>query len=187
MLYQDSGCSRSSASFVDYGNVRRPRERSPRELVATWSCRSARGPEMPFTRRDLFTTAVAMGVGAVGPFGCGPARAQGRLDDWNAVRDLFNLSPDRVHMSTMLLTSHPAPVREAIDRHRSSLDADPVVYLEDNGESLTEASRGAAAGYLGMHPAHVALTDSTTMGIGLMYTSLGLGEGDEVLTTEEDY
>jgi selenocysteine lyase/cysteine desulfurase len=38
-----------------------------------------------------------------------------------------------------------------------------------------------------MHPAHVALTDSTTMGIGLIYTSLDLGPNDEVLTTNEDY
>ncbi|WP_375261929.1 aminotransferase class V-fold PLP-dependent enzyme [Palleronia sp.] len=90
-------------------------------------------------------------------------------------------------MSTMLITSHPAPVREAIGRHRDALDADPVAYLEENGTRLTEASRAAAASYLGMHPAHVALTDSTTMGVGLIYTGLKVGPGQEVLTTDEDY
>lgn len=142
---------------------------------------------MPITRRGLFGFAAAMGTALAGPPGLRRAQAQGDLGDWNSVRDLFPLSPDRVHMSTMLITSHPAPVREAIERHRSSLDADPVEYLESNGDRLTEASREAAAGYLGVHPSHVALTDSTTMGIGLIYSALALGPGDEVLTTDEDY
>ena len=142
---------------------------------------------MPITRRNLFMAAASMGTALATPPGLHQARAQGAYDDWGAVRELFPLSPDKVHMSAMLITSHPASVRDAIERHRGGLDADPVGYLETNGDKLTEASRNAAADYLGMHPAHVALTDSTTMGIGLMYTSLGLGEGDEVLTTEEDY
>jgi len=129
----------------------------------------------------------AIGAGLVGPPWLARAHAQSGLADWSAVRDLFDLSPDRVHMSTMILTSHPAPVREAIERHRRNLDADPVEYLEENGDALTEASRNAAADYLGMNPAHIALTDSTTMGIGLIYSALDLGPGDEVLTTEEDY
>jgi len=143
---------------------------------------------MPITRRDLFLHAARAGAALAVPLGTGLARAQqqGR-DDWSAVRDSFTLAPDVIHMSAMLLASHPAPVRNAIARHRLALDADPVTYLEANGERLTEGSRKAAADYLGVHPGHVALTDSTTMGIGLFYSSLALGPDDEVLTTEEDY
>ena len=47
--------------------------------------------------------------------------------------------------------------------------------------------REAVAGYLGSDPALIALTDSTTMGLGLVYGTLRLGEGDEVLTTPHDH
>jgi len=116
-----------------------------------------------------------------------PVASDAPLGDWSAVRDLFPLARDRIHMSAMLLASHPSPVARAIERHRAGLDADPVGYLEANDESLTEAARAAAGRYLGIHPSHVALTDSTTMGVGLVYGGFPLKPGDEVLTTEEDY
>ncbi|MCT7378402.1 aminotransferase class V-fold PLP-dependent enzyme [Chelativorans salis] len=106
---------------------------------------------------------------------------------WEWLRGLFDLSPDTVHMSSMLLASHPRPVREAIEEHRRALDADPVRYLARNDNRLTAAARQAAGEYLGIHSSHVALTDSTTMGVGLVYTGLKLRPGDDVLTTTEDY
>ena len=50
-----------------------------------------------------------------------------------------------------------------------------------------EAAREALAGYLGADPAEIALTDSTTMGLGLVYARMRLEPGDEVLTTEHDF
>jgi selenocysteine lyase/cysteine desulfurase len=45
----------------------------------------------------------------------------------------------------------------------------------------------AAAKYLGIEPKQVALTESTTMGLGLVYHGLQLKPGQEILTTEQDY
>jgi selenocysteine lyase/cysteine desulfurase len=45
----------------------------------------------------------------------------------------------------------------------------------------------AAAGYLGVDPTEIALTDSTTMGLGLLYGGLALREGQEILTTTHDH
>jgi selenocysteine lyase/cysteine desulfurase len=106
---------------------------------------------------------------------------------WEDVRAQFDLSADRIHMSAMLLSSHPKPVRDAIEKHRRGLDADPVTYLESNGSRLTEASRSAAASHLGLAASNIALTDSTTMGVGLVYNGLKLRSGQEILTTTEDY
>src|SRR5690606_41594887 len=47
--------------------------------------------------------------------------------------------------------------------------------------------RQAAAEYLGARPEEVALTDSTTMGLGLLYGGIRLRPGQEVLTTEHDF
>jgi selenocysteine lyase/cysteine desulfurase len=44
-----------------------------------------------------------------------------------------------------------------------------------------------AAAYLGVSPNEIALTDSTTMGLAILYSGLPLRAGDEVLTTVHDH
>ncbi len=58
------------------------------------------------------------------------------LDDWAEIRSQFRLSPDFIHMSAMLLASHPEPVRQAIERHRNALDERTVAYIELNNDKL---------------------------------------------------
>ncbi len=90
-------------------------------------------------------------------------------------------------MSALLVSSHPRPVREAIDRYRRELDANPVRYLQENNNPRKGAVREAAANYFGGRAQDVALTDSTTMGIALVYHGLNLNPDDDVLTTEHAY
>ncbi|HEX2255419.1 MAG TPA: aminotransferase class V-fold PLP-dependent enzyme, partial [Afifellaceae bacterium] len=108
-------------------------------------------------------------------------------DEWQWVRDEFALSEGTIHMSAMLVTSHPRLVREAIDEHRRGLDADPITYLEAHDARLKQAARDAAGRYLDVDGSQIALTDSTTMGVGLVYNCLRLNEGDEILSTDEGY
>lgn len=107
--------------------------------------------------------------------------------DWGAVRRLFALSPEAIDMSAMLIASHPRPVRAAIARYRDALDAAPVTYLERNNDRLTNDVISEAARYFHTSPRAIALTDSTTQGVGLVYSGLRLRRGQEVLTTEKDY
>jgi selenocysteine lyase/cysteine desulfurase len=109
------------------------------------------------------------------------------LDDWAAIRSQFRLSSDFIHMSAMLLASHPEPVRQAIERHRNGLDERTAAYIEQNNDKLQARARAAAGHYLGVDGSHVALTDSTTTGVGLVYGGLVLTPEDEILTTTEDY
>jgi isopenicillin-N epimerase len=106
-------------------------------------------------------------------------------DEWQAVRAQFDLAPDWVHLGGFLLASHPRVVREAIERHRRALDDNPVLYLEDHGRA--EPGRRAAATYMGVTPEEIALTDSTTMGLAILYAGLPLRAGDEILTTTHDH
>lgn len=107
--------------------------------------------------------------------------------DWTAVREQFDLAPDRVHLSNHFLASHPRPVREAIERFRRELDADPTRYLFRQGSRLRRDVLTAAAEYFSASPAAIALTDSTTMGLALLYQGLPLDQRDEILTTEHDH
>ena len=110
-----------------------------------------------------------------------------QLDSWDAVRDQFPLARDIIHMAGFFLASHPAPVRKAIETHRLGLDDNPIGYWLEHRERLEADVLRAAAEYLGVNPTDIALTDSTTMGLGLLYGGLSLREGQEVLTTTHDH
>jgi selenocysteine lyase/cysteine desulfurase len=92
-----------------------------------------------------------------------------------------------VNLATFMLASHPPKVREAIERHRRGLDENAALYLREHEEELEFEARAAAAGHLGAEAGEVALTDSTTMGLALVYGGLELAPGDAVLTTEHDF
>jgi isopenicillin-N epimerase len=109
------------------------------------------------------------------------------LEDWSDVRALFDLDPGTRHFAAFLLAAHPRPVREAIERHRHAMDTDPHGYLEQSLEIEDRVGK-AAAQYLGAStPDEIALTDSTTMGLGLLYGGLRLAAGQEVVTTTHDF
>jgi selenocysteine lyase/cysteine desulfurase len=138
------------------------------------------------TRGDLLARAgAAAAVAALG--GADAAAAATDFRAWKTVRAQFALDPRRIHLASFLLAAHPRRVRDAIERHRRGLDRDAVTYLHSNEGRLTESARASAGRYLGVPAAEIALTDSTTMGLGLLYRGLALGEDDEVLTTEHDF
>ena len=107
--------------------------------------------------------------------------------DWASVRDQFPLDPDVAHFAAFVLAAHPRPVAEAVERHRAGLDADTHAYLASTEQDADAAVRDAAAEYLGGAPAEIGLTDSTTMGLGLLYGGLRVRPDQEVLTTEHDF
>ena len=154
--------------------------------------------ELLLGRRDfLVRTGLVLGAAGLGGIAAGcdtgdgseaqvsqPAVAAG---SWNGVRAQFALDPELRHFSAFYLSPHPRPVREAIDRHRQGLDADPTGYLHENQIGLEGKVVEAAASYLGGRAEDFALTDSTTMGLGLLYGGLAVRPGQEILTTEHDF
>ena len=138
------------------------------------------------SRRDLLARA-GLVAGAVALGRAEQAESAPDLRDWPGVRAEFALDPNRVHLSSFLLAAHPRSVRKAIERHRHGLDRNPVEYLHANEARLTGEVRAAAGRHLGVPADEIALTDSTTMGLALLYTRLSLPAGDEVLTTEHDF
>ena len=116
------------------------------------------------------------------------AGASAEPDIWKYVRGQFDqLAPDRIHLSSFFLVSHPRPVREAIENHRRAIDNNPLEYLEKNLYDMPGKIQAAAAEYLGGKPEEIALTNSTTMGLALIYQGLPLKSGQEILTTAHDH
>ncbi|MCQ2996655.1 aminotransferase class V-fold PLP-dependent enzyme [Pseudomonas syringae] len=111
-------------------------------------------------------------------------------DKWASFRQLFNLDPDYVHFSNFLVTSHPKPVQNAIDYYRAQINRNPAKWVD--WESQIEWKREAevrewAARYLQVQPRQIALTGSTTEGLGMIYGGLRVAAGKEILVSEHEH
>jgi isopenicillin-N epimerase len=139
----------------------------------------------------LAATAGSLGTRVAQPVDAGtPDAIQTEISSstsWEDVRDLFDLRPDRIHMAGLLFASHPRPVKDAIARHREELQRDPASYISHERWRLEGDVLKSAATYLGVQPADIALTDSTSMGLGLLYSGLKLTPRDEIVTTTHDH
>ena len=119
--------------------------------------------------------------------------------DWAAVRAQFDLAPEWMHFSQFYIVSHPKPVRDAIARFRGMLDTQPFTTVEHGmgfdsflGDQAQQDPfpvrvQRAAAAYVGGRTEEIALTDSTTQGLALIYHGLTLKPGDEILCTTHDH
>lgn len=113
--------------------------------------------------------------------------ATGGLSTWSEVRGQFELDEAFTHLGAMYIASHPRPVREAIARHRKGLQENPVQYVLDNDTPRRLEAVEEAARFFGASRGNVALTDSTTMALSLLYNGLALEEGDEIILEEGAY
>ena len=143
---------------------------------------------MTIDRRGFLcrTAGAALGTAAVGAARAAAPPAPATLD-WGAIRAEFLLSREHIHLALMLLASHPRPVREAIERHRRRFDENPAGYFEERFFIADGETRAAAAKYTGGAADDIALTDSTTMALSVLYGGLPLREGQEVVATTHDH
>lgn len=169
-------------------------------LVDTaWRGYSRTMPQPMIGRRALLagSALVVAGGAAAAVAGCtdeGTASAASQsptgpptdLGSWDAVREQFALDPELAHFAAFILATHPVPVRAAIERWREALDNDPATAVHD-AYTYDEAVRAAAGRYLRVQADEIALTDSTTMGLGLVYNGLTLEPGAHVLTSTHDF
>jgi isopenicillin-N epimerase len=179
-------CVRTSASAPEPRTVKMA-------SLAALRCALERLVTMSMNRRGFLSAVAATATSAVA---LPAARAAsdpgapvqvGADTPWDAVRSLFELRTDRIHMSGLLFASHPQPVRDAIAKHREELQRDPASYISHERWRLEGEVLKSASAYLGVSPVEIALTDSTSMGLALLYSGLKLKPRDEVLTTNHDH
>ena len=118
-----------------------------------------------------------------------PATALPR-DKWGQLQQLFNQDPDYLHFSNFLITTHPKPVREAIEMHRAALDKNPGLAMDwDVGviEQREHDVRVWAGQYLQADARQIALTGSTTEGLTMIYGGVHVRADQEILTTEHEH
>jgi selenocysteine lyase/cysteine desulfurase len=144
-------------------------------------------PNIMDRRSFLNRSGMALGATLALPALAAKADEHINLDTWAGIRSQFKFVPGKIQMSQMLLASHPKWISDAIDMHRRKFDEDPTEYWEANWKTAEVKVCQAAAAYLKADPGEIVLTDSTTMGLTILYSGLKLKEGDEILTTTHDH
>lgn len=135
--------------------------------------------------------AAALPLGASLPNVTGAANAAPATGNkWTRLQQLFDQDPAYLHFSNFLITTHPKPVREAIERHRAALDNNPGLAMDwDLGviEQREENVRVWAGRYLQADAKQIALTGSTTEGLATIYGGVHVRPDQEILTTEHEH
>lgn len=111
-------------------------------------------------------------------------------DKWTALRRLFDQDPSYLHFSNFLVTSHPRPVRDAIEAHRAFIDRNPGLAMDwdfQETERRENEVRTWAGKYLNARPGQIALTGSTTEGLAIIYGGIHVRPDQEILTTEHEH
>jgi len=147
-------------------------------------------------RRDFLKQAgilaAALPLGASLPnIACAsPAAAPTSRNKWAQLQQLFDQDPAWLHFSNFLVTTHPRPVREAIEMHRAALDKNPGLAMDwDHGvtEKREEEVRAWAGRYVQADARQIALTGSTTEGLAMIYGGVQVRADQEILTTEHEH
>ncbi|MBZ4322753.1 aminotransferase class V-fold PLP-dependent enzyme [Streptomyces huiliensis] len=115
-----------------------------------------------------------------------PVSASSNAYPWDWARRQFDLDPSYVHLALSMLAPHPRPVRVAIARHRRALDRNPAQHFHQRDEHVRRVLERAGA-YLGADPDSIALTESTTAGMAVIFTGMRLTPDDEILSTEHEH
>ena len=112
-----------------------------------------------------------------------------REPSWEEIQNLFDFDRGYIQLAAaQFIVSHPKPLTEAIEYYRNKINEQPVLYTQENEDSKLERVRQACAECMNIaDPNNIALTESTSMGLGTIYSGLDLGPGDEIVTTEYDH
>jgi isopenicillin-N epimerase len=81
----------------------------------------------------------------------------------------------------------PRPVADAADALRREIEANPTDLFMRRWQGLVDEVRGRVAAFLHGDPAGCVFVANATAGTATVFASLGLGDGDEIVTTDHRY
>ncbi|MFK7804895.1 MAG: aminotransferase class V-fold PLP-dependent enzyme [Anaerolineae bacterium] len=103
------------------------------------------------------------------------------------IKDHFLLDPEFAFLNHGSFGATPRPVFETYQAFQLELEHQPVHFIQKRLPGLLAESRHALGDYLGISGDDLIYTPNPTAGVNMVVKSLGLGPGDEVLTTDIEY
>ena len=111
----------------------------------------------------------------------------GTAPDARALAAEFLLDPEVVFLNHGSFGACPRPVFEVYQAWQRELERQPVSFLQREFPGLMAQARSRLAGYVGAAADDLVYVPNATTGVNVVARSLGLGPGDEVVTTDHEY
>jgi isopenicillin-N epimerase len=102
-------------------------------------------------------------------------------------RLLFSLDPAYSYLNHGTVGVTPIAVQRAHQRLRDEMEANPQRFYTRGLEDRIAHARRHLAAFIGADPEGTAFVPNTTAGIAIVLRTLGLGTGDEVVTSDHGY
>ncbi len=116
--------------------------------------------------------------------GGGPRR---RADERSPLGAHWGLDPDITFLNHGSYGACPLVVRQAQQRWRDRLEAEPVDFMQRQLEPALERARQALADFVGADAEDLVFVPNATTGVSTVLASLPLQSGDELLVTDHAY
>lgn len=109
-----------------------------------------------------------------------------RLRSFDRARDAWPLDPSIVHLNHGSFGAVPTTVVDHQDSLRRQADRSPVGWFPRIGDLVGQA-REEVAPFVGAHPGNTAFVPNASAAATVVYNSLRLEAGDEILVTDQGY
>jgi isopenicillin-N epimerase len=103
------------------------------------------------------------------------------------LRDQFLLDQEIVYLTHGTYGACPRQVLDEYQRWQRELEREPAEFLSRRFDELVGEARSALAAYLGAAAADLVFVANATTAMNTVARSLGLGPGDEVLISDQEY
>src|SRR5579884_928932 len=108
-------------------------------------------------------------------------------DYWGEIRNAFTVDRNVINLNNGHVSPAPVIVQDAMRRYLEYTDMGPVHTLINNLELQIEAVRTRLAKVAGCDPDEMAITRNASESLENAQYGIDLKQGDEVLTTNQDY
>ncbi len=108
-------------------------------------------------------------------------------DFWAVIRRAYTSSPGVINLNNGGVSPQPLSVQDALDRYTRFSNEGPAYYMWHVLDKGRETVRGKLAGLAGCSAEELAICRNTTEALETIIYGLNLNEGDEILTSDQDY
>jgi len=116
-----------------------------------------------------------------------PLEAAGDEDFWFTVQQAFTVSPNIINLNNGGVSPQPKIVQDALDRYNRIANEGPAYYMWRVLGDARENVRRQLAELGGVSPEEIAINRNSSEGLETIILGLNLKDGDEILTTTQDY
>jgi len=116
-----------------------------------------------------------------------PLDAAADEDFWFTVQQAFTVSPNIINLNNGGVSPQPRIVQDALDRYNRIANEGPAYYMWRVLGDARENVRRQLAELAGVSTEEIAINRNSSEGLETILFGLNLKEGDEILTTTQDY